>query len=223
MERNHFFPPDTEVPSLKGARPKVVNMVTNVIGLMRFVHGLRKDFFERAAGLGWKAFVRDRGTSMHSFRNVFLHLATVEEQHILQFCEGLATPWPDSVMRVPKDMYVDIAAVRQRLDDVTSLGERQFRKWDSSRALGKKVVWVAERSPLRVTRDTALMQCATEHLLHLGEVEAMLWQLDVEPPTTFWIERMFLRGRWPPPKSLLVAGPRGRPYDSRSPTARRRR
>src|SRR5580700_5785710 len=43
-------------------------------------------------------------------------------------------------------------------------------------------------------------------LMHLGEVEAMLWQLDVEPPTTMWIDRRVLRGMWPPPKSALYSG-----------------
>lgn len=139
----------------------------------------------------------------------------------MHFCEGRATPWPDSVMRIPKAQYADIASVRRRLADVTSIGDRQFKKWDHPSALRKKVVWVAERYPLRVRRDTALMQCATEQLLHLGEVEAMLWQLDAVPPTTFWIERMFLHGRWPPPRSLLVTGSQGRRRYSRAGTARR--
>jgi len=181
-------------------------MVTT-IDLMDFVHELREDFFERAAKLGWKEFTKDRGVSMLSFRDVFLHLAYVEEQHVTEFCEGRATPWMPEVMKIPKDRYLSIPAVRRRLREVRAMGERRFQKWNTPQELARPAVWVASKKyPLRLSRDSALAQCLTEHLLHLGEVEAMLWQMDVEPPTTFWIARRVLRGRWPPPRSALVGG-----------------
>jgi uncharacterized damage-inducible protein DinB len=192
-------------------------MVTT-IDLMDFVHELREDFFECAAKLGWKEFTKDRGVSMLSFRDIFLHLAYVEEQHVTEFCEGRPTPWMPEVMKIPKDRYLSLAAVRKRLREVRRLGDRRFKDWNTPEELAKPAVWVAsKRYPLRLTRDSALAQCVTEHLLHLGEVEAMLWQLDVEPPTTFWIERRVLRGKWPPPKSALYEGK----LLPRSPAARR--
>lgn len=87
------------------------------------------------------------------------------------------------------------------------MGDQRFKKWNTPEELDKPAVWVAmKKYPLRLSRDSALAQCLTEHLLHLGEVEAMLWQMDVEPPTTFWITRRVLRGKWPPPRSALVQG-----------------
>jgi len=182
-------------------------MVTT-IDLMDFVHELREDFFERAANLGWREFTRDRGVSMLSFRDIFLHLAYVEEQHVTEFCEGRPTPWMPEVMNIPKDRYRSIAAVRRRLRAVRAMGDRRFKAWNTREELEKPAVWVAQgKYPLRLSRDSALAQCLTEHLLHLGEVEAMLWQLDVEPPTTFWIHRRVLHGKWPPPKSALYDVP----------------
>lgn len=179
-------------------------MVTT-IDLMDFVHELRADFFERAARLGWKEFAKDRGTSLHSFRNTFLHLAYVEEQHVTEFCEGRPTPWMPEVMRIPTDRYRSIAEVRRRLLAVTAMGEKRFRRWNTPGELERPAVWVASRKyPIRLSRDSALAQCLTEHLLHLGEIEAMLWQMDVEPPSTFWILRRVLRHRWPPPRSMLL-------------------
>ena len=181
-------------------------MVTT-IDLMDFVHELREEFFECAARLGWKEFTKDRGVSMLSFRDVFLHLAYVEEQHVTQFCEGRSTPWMPEVMRIPQDRFLTMAAVRRRLREVRAMGEERFDRWNTPEELGKPAVWVASRKyPIRLSRDSALAQCLTEHLLHLGEVEAMLWQLDVEPPTTFWIARRVLHGKWPPPRSALVGG-----------------
>jgi uncharacterized damage-inducible protein DinB len=181
-------------------------MVTT-IDLMDFVHELRADFFECAAKLGWKEFAKDRGVSMHSFRNVFLHLAYAEEQHVTQFCEGKPTPWMPEVMKIPRDRYLTVASVRKRLREVRAMGDQRFKKWNTSLELAKPAVWVATKKyPLRLSRDSALAQCLTEHLLHLGEVEAMLWQLDVEPPNTFWIMRRVLHGKWPPPKSALFRG-----------------
>jgi uncharacterized damage-inducible protein DinB len=181
--------------------------MVSTIDLMDFVHELRQDFFERAARLGWKEFTKDRGVSMLSFRELFLHLAYVEEQHVTEFCEGRPTPWMPEVMEIPKDRYLSIAAVRRRLREVRAMGDRRFRRWNTPAELAKPAVWVAsKRYPLRLTRDSALAQCLTEQLLHLGEVEAMLWQMDVEPPTTFWIARRVLHGTWPPPRSALYQG-----------------
>ena len=181
--------------------------MVSTIDQMDFVHELRRDFFERAARLGWKEFVKDRGVSMHSFRDVFLHLAYVEEQRVTEFCENRATPWMREVMNFPKDRFLSLAAVRKRLKEVEAMGNARFPRWNTPEELAKPAVWVASRKyPLRLSRDSALAQCLTEHLLHLGEVEAMLWQMDVEPPTTFWIARRVLHGKWPPPKSALIPG-----------------
>ena len=190
-------------------------MVTT-IDLMDFVHELREEFFEEAAKLGWAEFTRDRGTSMLSLRDTFLHLAYVEEQHVTQFCENRRTEWMREVMRIPKDQYRSIGAVRKRLRAVRAMGDTRFKKWNTPEELARPAVWVASRKyPIRLTRDSALAQCLTEHLLHLGEIEAMLWQMNVEPPSTFWIMRRVLDHRWPPPKSLLAPGRIRRRAESR--------
>ena len=171
---------------------------------MRFVHGLRSDFFEAAATLGWKECTRDQGVSLRSYRDLFLHLAYVEEHHVTQFCEGHPTRWPSFASQVSKRRYRDIDSVRKRLEEVTSLAEVRFREWDTPRGLAKRVCWVRMGHSLRVTRETALAQCATEHLLHLGEVEAMLWQHEIEPPTTLWIDREVLDGKPPAPPPVQI-------------------
>jgi uncharacterized damage-inducible protein DinB len=181
--------------------------MVSTIDLMDFIHELRAEFFECAAKLGWKEFTKDRGTSMLSFRDTFLHLAYVEEQHVTQFCEARPTPWMPEVMKIPKDQFLTIESVRARLREVRAMGDRRFRKWNTPEELSKPAVWVASKKyPLKLSRDSALAQCLTEHLLHLGEVEAMLWQMDVEPPSTFWIMRRVLHGKWPPPNSVLLHG-----------------
>jgi uncharacterized damage-inducible protein DinB len=185
--------------------------MVSTIDLMDFVHELRSDFFECSAKLGWKEFTKDRGVSMHSFRDIFLHLAYVEEQHVTQFCENRATPWMQEVMNPPKDRWLSISSIRKRLKEVTAMGNARFQMWNTPEELARPAVWVASKNyPIRLSRDSALAQCLTEHLLHLGEVEAMLWQIDVEPPSTFWILRRVLHGKWPPPKSVLIPSVKGR-------------
>lgn len=189
-----------------------------VVDLLGFVHELRRDFFETAATLGPKAFLKDRGTSMHSFREVFLHLATVEEHHVTVFCEGEPREWPKYVMAIPRDQYTTIPQVRRRLRTVTAIADAKYRRWNTPEALDVPVVWVSSgRYPIRLSRGNALAQCATEQLLHLGEVEGMLWQLDVQPPSTFWIYRRVLGYRWPPKGSALWPATRIIPFSEQGP------
>jgi uncharacterized damage-inducible protein DinB len=107
-------------------------MATNVLGLLRFIHKVRADFFEAAVALGMKEFTRDRGTSLGSFREIFLHLCYVEQQHLIHFAGGRPTPWPDELMEIPMDQWTDIASVRARLRAIARLAERTFRPWDSA-------------------------------------------------------------------------------------------
>lgn len=197
-------------------------MKSPVLRLLRFVHGLRDDFFEAAATLGWKEFTRDQGVSMGSYRNVFLHLASVEEQHVSKFCEGIAAPWPSWSSEVSPRRHRDIESVRRRLAQVTALADERMPRWDSPRELARRVPWVRRGTPLRISREAALTQCVTEHLLHLGEVEAMLWQRNVAPPTTLWIDREVLHGRppAPPPVPVMRRVLRERESRSRAMTAR---
>ncbi len=179
-------------------------MRTPVLDLLRYVHALRSDFFEASATLGWTGFAKDRGVSLGSFRNLFLHLAYVEEHHVTQFCEGKATVWPYVSEQVSRRRYRTFDEVRERLRSVAALAEERFGVWDNERALGQEVAWVRLGHPIRLAREQALTQCTTEHLLHLGEIEAMLWQADIEPPTTLWIDRMVLHGRPPAPPPVRV-------------------
>ena len=179
-------------------------MPVTVIGLMGFVHELRSDFFEAAATLGEREFVRDQGVSLGSYRNIFLHLAYVEEHHVTQFCEGRATVWPPFSRQVSNRRFRGIASVRERLAAVTDLATERYRAWDTPKGRGATVRWVRLGHPVRLSRENALAQCVTEQLLHLGEIEAMLWQHDIEPPTTFWIDRWVLRGRPPAPPPVPV-------------------
>lgn len=175
-----------------------------VVPLLRYMHGLRLDFFEAAATLGEKEFRRDQGVSLGSYRNLFVHLAYVEEHHVTQFAEGRPTRWPPFDEQISTERYRSIDEVRQRIAEVTALAESKYRKWESPRALTQKVFWVRMGQPIRLTREEALAQCLCEHLLHLGEVEAMLWRRDVEPPTTLWIDRAILKGKPPAPPPVPV-------------------
>lgn len=185
---------------------KIDDRPTDVVRLLRFIHGLRADFFEAAATLGWREFAKDRGVSLGSFRNVFLHLAYVEEHHVRYFAAGIPKRWPTFATQVSNRRYRTIDAVRRRLEAVTELSERRLRRWDSPTGLRKRVVWVRLGHPLKVSRETALTQCTTEHLLHLGEIEALLWQRGIEPPTTLWIDREVLHGAPPAPPPVPIMG-----------------
>jgi uncharacterized damage-inducible protein DinB len=174
-------------------------MRANVVGLMQFVHELRGEFFEAAVGLGDREFTRDRGVSLNSFRNLFLHLAYVEYHHVTYFCQGQSKAWPSFSSQTSKLTYPTTQSVRDWLREVTHVSNSFLAQWNNERALQQVVRWVRLGHPLKVTREAALAQCVTEQLLHLGEAEAMLWQLDVRPPTTLWIDRMVLEGRAPAP------------------------
>jgi uncharacterized damage-inducible protein DinB len=141
-------------------------------------------YLARAERLPWRAATANRGSGHLSIKNTLVHILNVHEAWF-----GYVLPRRIADMRRATGRRTDelrswraVRAYRDRvkatLDDVLAgLTDRQLRA-------PIKAPWM----PGRYTVGDAAMQTTLEQAHHLGEIIALFWQKDIEPPEMTWID-----------------------------------
>jgi uncharacterized damage-inducible protein DinB len=151
--------------------------------LMEYSHALRNRYLEQFATLPWEDLVKSRGASFDSLRNILLHTLDAEDRMVNYAIQGRLKNW---VSRSPDD-FQDIASVRKRVKEVESKTNAYVAKITPAE-LERKVEYSRPgMPPLTVRVEDILVHVALESIHHFGELIALLWQIDVEPPHMGWI------------------------------------
>lgn len=151
--------------------------------LVEYSQVLRNRYLERLAGLPWEEVVKSRGASFDSVRNIFLHTLDAEDRLINYVIPGRVKDW---VSRNP-DEFKDLDSVRKRAREVEAKTKAYLSKMAPGE-LERKVEFSRPNTPSMMVRiDDILIHLALENVHHFGELIALFWQMDVEPPHMGWI------------------------------------
>ena len=148
--------------------------------LIEYTEEVRHRYFEALAKLPWNELVENREASWHSMRNIFIHTMGAID-HWLDFLN-------DEKLRTRKDFdnYKSIDDVRDYMQHV----ERRMHGYLGSLSEEglKKEYEVTNDADERaiVTAEDVLIHLFEEEVHHRGELIALLWQINVEPPLMGW-------------------------------------
>ena len=157
--------------------------------LYEYVTQLRERFLASCRELGWKEFTRNREASWKSMRGVFVHILEVEDSWL--HYDAMGIPWPfgdrdpsafanfDEVETYDREL----AQKTRKLQNLTS------------EALTRQVGFEWTSGTAKASMQNILMHAFIDELAHFGELICLMWQLDVKPPWTDWME-----GRYEPPQ-----------------------
>ena len=151
--------------------------------LLEYSQTLRNRYLEQLATLPWAEVVKSRGASFDSMRNILLHTLDVEDRMISYVIPGRVKDW---VSRSP-DEFKDIESIRKREKEVESKTKNYLEKMASADLDRKVEVSRMGMPPVPVRVEDILTHVALENVHHFGELIALLWQIDVEPPHMGWI------------------------------------
>lgn len=152
-------------------------------GLVEYSQSIRKRYLEKLATLPWEDVVKSRGASFDSLRNVFLHTLDAEDRIINYVIPGRIKEWAP---QNPEEFH-DVDSVQKREREVESKTEAYLANITPTELERKVDFSRAGAPPLQVRVDDALVHLALENVHHFGELIALLWQMDVEPPHMGWI------------------------------------
>ena len=146
--------------------------------LVRYNLVVRSLYFEALEKLPWAEVVKPRGASFDSMRNVLLHLTLVEDRWINYTLPNRFSEWKDPDFEI----YQTIDSLKNYLLHVKNSTEKfleNLKPEDLQRMV--TIPW-GNKPDTRITIETALCHMVMEDMVHYGELSALLWQLDMEPP-----------------------------------------
>jgi uncharacterized damage-inducible protein DinB len=142
-----------------------------------------RDFGEALAKLPKEALLKNREATHGSMKNIFHHILSVHDGWLNVTAQGASA---DPPMREKDfDEVSSMEPLRKYLEKIIAK-EDQFLKKLKEKDLDRGIQpeWKERPWPLR----DAFLQVTLEQAHHLGELIALFWQQDVEPPEMTWID-----------------------------------
>ena len=154
--------------------------MVDVRALIEYNAEVRRRYFATLAKLSWQDFVKNREASWHSIRNIFIHtLGAVD--HWLDFLQN-------EKLRVRRDFddYKSIEDVQEYMDHVEGRMGNYLNSLTSKQLARKYAVTNDAGEKIEITAEDVLIHVFEEEVHHRGELIALLWQMDIEPPLMGW-------------------------------------
>jgi uncharacterized damage-inducible protein DinB len=135
----------------------------------------RRAFFKAFANISWDEFTENRGASFDSIRNIFVHTLNATD-YWLDFLqkEKRERAKKFEAYKTLKEIEEYMQHVENRMNTyLTSLSPEGLKKKYKGRRNGK---------PETVTAEDILVHVFEEEIHHRGELIALFWQMDIQPP-----------------------------------------
>ncbi|MGA8905698.1 MAG: DinB family protein [Candidatus Bathyarchaeia archaeon] len=143
---------------------------------------VRRRFADRLAELPWETLERNREASFYSMKNILLHMVDNEDWIVNWVIPGRSG---DYVRRKWVE-YTSIGMVLAHLEEV----EKKTRAWlagiDEDGLRRKVRFTLSSGNEFELVIEECLLQSFTEQLYHMGELIALMWQENIEPPKMQW-------------------------------------
>jgi len=151
--------------------------------MYRYNWRVLRDYCDGLSTLPPEAVEKDREATYGSMKNIFHHILSVHDGWLNVTAQGASA---DPGMREKDfDEVRSIAELREYMAKIIAKEERFLGKLaEKDLDRGVQPEWKARPHALR----DALLQVTFEQAHHLGELIALFWQQDVEPPEMTWID-----------------------------------
>lgn len=154
--------------------------MVSVRELLEYNAIVRRRYLAALAKLPWNELIKNREASWHSLRNIFIHtMGTID--HWLDFLQNqklsVRKNFDDYKTMSDVEEYTEHVQGRMRkyLDSLTQDG--LMKKYNVINDAGESV---------EITVEDVLIHVFEEEVHHRGELIALLWQMDIEPPLMGW-------------------------------------
>jgi len=154
--------------------------MVDVKELLEYNKQVRQRYLQALASIPWEELIRNREASFNSIRNIFIHTLKAIDH------------WLDVLLNEQNykakqyEEYKSLEEICEYKDHVegrmqnyldNSLSGALFKKYVVRNDLGKEE---------EVTAEDILIHLFEEEVHHRGELIALLWQMNIEPPLMGW-------------------------------------
>jgi len=155
--------------------------MVSVVKLLEYSQELRHRYLDTLAKLPWEEVVMDRGASFGSRRNIYLHIIGCLDGFVKSSIRGQF-----SFSRINYDDYDSIEKIREYLRQVESTANEYLSMITPEELSRKMELEMRDGSTITFAIEDWLVTLFQEETHHRGELMALLWQIDVNPPHMGW-------------------------------------
>ena len=152
-----------------------------IIKMLEYSQYLRHAYFDTFNKIPWDEFVKGRGASFDSIRNIFLHCVEVLDRYVNQLCQETA-----ELPRINFDDFANMGKIEVYLDRVEADVNRYLSNMTDQELSRKFKRRFPDGTIVQITVEDMLIDYFQEETHHRGEFIALLWQIKIEPPHLGW-------------------------------------
>lgn len=156
--------------------------MVDIIALNAYSTRVRRRFLTKISSLGWEQAVKNREASHYSLIGVMLHMIDNEDWIVNIVIPG--RPETERKKHLP-DEFAGFEGIEALLGEVEAR-TKLYLGGANDKELSRVIKFTRFPGADGMTAEEWLFQSFTEQLYHLGEMIALLWQEDVEPPQMQW-------------------------------------
>ena len=149
--------------------------VTDLEQLFTYVADLRLRFLAKFRDLGWEEVSKNREATYNSMHDIFIHLLEVEDSYLHYDIPG--KPWED----IDPDLFKTFEDIEKYNREVADRAQAFFHELPPE-DVGKEIE--IEGWTQNATIEQVLLHTFLDEIAHIGELIALMWQMDEEPPWT---------------------------------------
>ena len=144
---------------------------------------VRRRFAEKLAQMPWSEVSKNREASFYSMKDILLHMIDNEDWIVNWVIFNKSLDYKKD--REFAD-YADMAQILSHLSEVENKTRKYFAGADEVELKRRVNFTLKSGKSFDLSVEEALFQSFTEQIYHLGEIIALLWQDNIEPPQMQW-------------------------------------
>jgi uncharacterized damage-inducible protein DinB len=151
--------------------------------LYLYSSSVRRKFLGKLEALPWEEVTKNREASYYSMRNIMIHMIDNEDWIVNWVIHNNSAGYRRARRA---EEYGSMILVKEHLEDVESKTKAYLQAADEREFQRMVKFGLSSGTIFDLSVEESLFQSFTEQLYHIGEIIALLWQEDVEPPTMQW-------------------------------------
>jgi uncharacterized damage-inducible protein DinB len=148
--------------------------------LLEYNKQVRQRYLQAFSRISWEELIRNREASFNSIRNIFVHTLKAIDY------------WLDVLLKKHKcrtKQYEEYRSLEELFEYKDYVEGRMQEYWDTSfpgKLFDRYVLRNDLGETVEVTAEDILIHLFEEEVHHRGELIALLWQMNIEPPLMGW-------------------------------------
>jgi uncharacterized damage-inducible protein DinB len=143
---------------------------------------VRRSFAKKLAELQWSEVEKNREASLYSMKGILVHMIENEDWMVNGVIHNKSKEY---VRRKPAE-FTSMKMILDYLEEVEERSRHYFAKINADELARRVKLITSAGQTFDLAVEECLFQSFTEQLYHLGELIALLWQDNVEPPKMQW-------------------------------------